>query len=161
MVFKSELNMFYLIDRKKERMNREEINWVVEINDMRTNEQRIKKGVRYANLERDIKGKFIYPKDRIGKVICNCGEKITERRIKVHLKSTKHNSWIRRYLDEQKYKEFQFTDYICTHGIYEGYKLEDVIYADPSYIDFLIREHQQTFPIEFRDAIEACGLIIE
>ena len=138
--------------------NKNEMNWVSEINDMRTNQTRIQKGLKYADLQRSITGHFIFPTDDEGKLVCNCGERVTEKFIKTHLKSKKHNDWVKKILNQQSKKPHQYTDYVCTHGKYEGYKVEDIVYVDPNYIDFLIREYKHTFPAEFTKALKDCGL---
>ena len=136
----------------------DDIDWVAEVNEMRTNEERILEGVRYSSLEKNITGHFIHPRDDQGNIICTCGQRLIRQRIKSHLKSQRHNRWVKTFLNKQLHKPCQYTDYSCTKGIYEGYKLEDVIYADPDYIDFLIRDYSHEFPVEFTTALRACGL---
>lgn len=131
---------------------------IADINDMRINIQKINKSATYAKLEKNITGSFIHNVDSEGKITCECGKKIYEYRIKRHLKSKDHNEWVKSFLNKELEKPHKYTDYICTHGIYKGYKLEDVIYTDPKYIDFLIREYKDTFPKDFEDALKKCGL---
>jgi hypothetical protein len=47
---------------------------------------------------------------------------------------------------------------MCNKGIHRGKFLEDVCKFHPEYIDFLIREHRQTFPDHFTNALIECGV---
>ena len=135
-----------------------EIDWVAEINDMRTNETRIQKSGHYAKARKNITGHFIMPHDDEGKIACPCGIRVPEKWLKKHLRSIEHNGWVRGFLEQRLGSPPRYTGYTCTHGMYAGYRLEDVIRADPCYIDFLIRDHAHTFQPEFTRALQDCGL---
>lgn len=115
-------------------------------------------------------------------VVCECGMTLKHGNMDRHLASAGHENKmfkkaIKNKLEEERkalfkngvVKPFTYlckgevkpTLYRCDRGIHKGRLLCDVVQFHPGYIDFLIKNHRDTFPEDFKQALLDCSVDID
>lgn len=103
-------------------------------------------------------------------MICECGHEVKRGSLEAHKQTQFHETLMTRKKVSEEYatrreecgskvdSSHRKCKYICDRGIHKGKWLEDVCRFHPRYIDFLIREHRETFPDRFTEALRECGV---